>query len=228
MKRCKRNDCDDSVLARGLCRKHYMEERMNNNPIKCKEENCNDFVKAKGLCGRHYNQQYKNGCILKTRWDDNNITIEDNIAYMDVYNRKGEIIKKAILDPEDIPKVKNIRWKYNDKGNLYNSKKAITLGEVILEKCKKGYIIAHKNNDLLDYRKENLIITKSNRRNNTFSHNTSGRKGVYVLNENGKFTGYFLAYITFNKKTKYLGKRKNFNEAVKLREDAEKELGWIE
>lgn len=228
MEKCKIDDCDNNkIFARGLCRKHYMEQRLKNNPKKCKVESCNDFVKAKGLCCRHYRQYSVQGYISdRTRHDKNNITIEGNIAYIDIYNNQGILNNKAIIDIDDIEKVKNIKWNYAGYGSVYNTKEIITLGEAILGKCKRGYVIAHKNNDMLDYRKCNLVITKTNRTDKNFKHNTSGRKGVYKLNIKGKFSGYYVAYITVNRKSIYLGKRTDFEEAVKLREAAEKEYGW--
>lgn len=231
MKSCIIDNCNNEVFAKRLCRKHYMEQRRKDNPLECTVVNCNKPVKAKGLCGRHYKQYSEQGRIVMTRQDNNNITIDNengDIAYIDIYNPKGEVIKKAIIDTEDIEKIKNIKWKSSGYGNLYNAKQSITLCELLLGKCEKGYIVAHKNNDLLDCRKSNLVITKTNRRNNRFKHNTSGRKGVYKLNRNGKFTGDYLVYITVNQKSKYLGKRSDFDEAVKLREQAEKEFGWLD
>lgn len=229
--KCKIDGCDNEVLARSLCGKHYREYRKINNPKKCKVENCNNSVLAKELCAKHYKQFTETGKILKrTKFDMNNIKISDDIAYIDIYNINREVSCRAIIDSSDIDKIKNIKWRKLNDGNIYNSSKAISLSKAVLGKPKleKGYVIVHKDGDLLNYRKENLVITKTNRRNNKFSNNTSGRKGVYKLNVKGVFTGKYLVYITVNKKTKYLGKRDNFEDAVKLREDAEKELGWLE
>ena len=226
-KECEFENCPNNVFAKGLCRKHYMEQRRKENPIICSVDGCDKYVQAKGLCSRHYNQYTHYGKILKrTRYDRNEITIDGDIAYIDIYNKDGKVIKKAIIDAEDIDKVKDIKWKYNGS-DLYNTKMALSLGEAILGGRKHTYIILHKNGDLLDHRKANLVVTKSNRKNNTFKHNTSGRKGVYKLYSKGKFTGDYLVYITHGGQALYLGKTKDFDEAVKLREDKEIELGWI-
>jgi hypothetical protein len=39
---------------------------------------------------------------------------------------------------------------------------------------------------------------------------------------------HYMASITYNKKTEYLGVTKDFDEAVRWREEKEKELGWLE
>lgn len=235
MEECKIDNCDRLVYVKGLCKYHYnkqyKEKRKKTDSAICKIDNCDKLVKAKGLCGRHYKQISEKGKIIRTRLDKNEIKIDEEnpqIAYINLYDRKNNIVSRAIIDTDNIDKVKNIKWKFSSNQYLYNSKDAITLNEVIIGKPERGYVIVHKNNDILDYRKDNLVVTKTNRRKNSFSHNTSGRKGVYKLNKNGTFTGKYLVYITVNKKTKYLGSSNNFNEAVKLREDGEREYGWLQ
>lgn len=51
-------------------------------------------------------------------------------------------------------------------------------------------------------------------------NNTSGRKGVYFE----KRTGKWMAYITVNKKMIYLGRYDNKEDAIKAREEKEREL----
>jgi hypothetical protein len=230
IKQCKIDGCSNKVQAKGLCSKHYMADRRKNNKDKCKVENCSNPVNSKGFCNRHYLQYKKHGEIIqRTRFDKNNIKIDEkdsDVAYIDIYNGKCEVICKAIIDSEDIKKIKNIKWK-RAHGHIDSTTSSLTLGECILGKQKKGYRVIHKDGNNLNYRKDNLIIDKPNRLNNQFKNNTSGRKGVYKLVKKGEFTGYYMASITYNKKSIYLGTTKDFDEAVKLREEKEKELGWL-
>ncbi|NFH01587.1 hypothetical protein FC831_15190 [Clostridium botulinum] len=231
MKQCKIEGCNNKILAKGLCSKHYATDRRKNNKDKCKVDNCCNSVVSRGLCSRHYTQFIKHGHILqRTRFDKNNITIDkddSNIAYIDIYDKKGEVICKATIDSEDIDKVKDIKWKVLH-GYIDSTTSSFTLGECILGKQEKGYKIIHRDGNNLNYRKDNLIVEKPNRRGNKFKHNTSGRKGVYKIVRKGEFTGYYMSSITYNKKTMYLGIEKDFDKAVKLREDKEKKLGWLE
>ncbi|MFT8349263.1 hypothetical protein [Clostridium saccharoperbutylacetonicum] len=197
----------------------------------CKVEGCLNKYYGKGYCSRHYAQFRKYGKVLeRTRFDKNNIEIDKNepsIAYMDIYNKKGEVICKVIINSDDIEKVKNTKWKAKDGSHIDSTTGTFTLGECILGTQEKGYKTIHKDGNNLNYKRDNLISEKVNRINNKFKHNTSGRKGVYKIVRKGEFTGFYMASITYNKKTIYLGIRKDFDEAVKLREEKEKELGWL-
>ena len=51
---------------------------------------------------------------------------------------------------------------------------------------------------------------------------STGVRGVYF----SKSKGRYIACINVDKKQKYLGSSKDFNEVVKLRRDAEKEFGY--
>lgn len=83
--------------------------------------------------------------------------------------------------------------------------------------------VDHINHNPADNRKENLRIVE-HYKNITYSKtrtdNTSGRKGVYWDKSRQKW----MASITYNKKTYYLGRFDDFEDAVKAREDAEKRI----
>lgn len=83
--------------------------------------------------------------------------------------------------------------------------------------------IDHKNHITYDNRKCNLRAIEHYQNitySKTYSNNTSGRKGVYYDKSRNKW----MACITFNKKTTYLGRFDTFDDAVKARENAEREL----
>lgn len=54
--KCSVEDCETGVHAKGLCSRHYIEERVQNAP-KCSVEDCETGVRAKGLCSRHYREE---------------------------------------------------------------------------------------------------------------------------------------------------------------------------
>ena len=73
-----------------------------------------------------------------------------------------------------------------------------------------------------DNRKSNLRIATSSQNSmnrKLQSNNSSGERGVY-LNKN---TNKWYVQITLNNKTINLGSYENFNDAVKIRQEAEKE-----
>lgn len=81
--------------------------------------------------------------------------------------------------------------------------------------------VDHVFHNLEDCRKENLRICEHYENiisSKTRSDNTSGKKGVSYDSERNKW----IASITRNKKTYFLGRFSNFEDAVKARENAEK------
>lgn len=75
----------------------------------CKVEGCNRTdIKGRGCCGKHYNQILKHGKIYRTYRDLNEIVIHDDYAEIILLNIKSEEIARALIDLEDIDKVKKI------------------------------------------------------------------------------------------------------------------------
>lgn len=190
----------------------------------CKVENCNNKILAKGYCSKHYSQIRKFGEIqLRTVNDKNNIEIIDNIAYIDLYNRNNEVIAKAIIDVEDIDKIKNHKWKArnNRNTNYYcDSNSAGQLHRFILNLNKDNLeIVDHINGNTLDNRKENLRLctNQENIRNcKVPKNNKSGHKGVYWCESRNKWS----AQITIDNKTIALGRFDNIEDAIKCRNEA--------
>ena len=192
----------------------------------CKIEECNNKVCANGLCSKHYTQLRRYGKIFKYSYKDkvNHIEIVDNHAEIFLINRNNEICGKALIDIEDIDKVKNIKWHKSDlQRNTYycmsNNKTFRRLHRLILNITDSNIIVDHINHNGLDNRKENLRIC--NNQNNIRNcivpkNNTSGYKGVYFAKDKNKWT----AQITINNKTKYIGRYDTIEEAIEARKKA--------
>ena len=77
----------------------------------CKIEGCENEVFAKNFCYKHYNQLRKYGKILTCSRSDkaNHIEVVDNHAKIFLIDNKNNVCAKAIIDIEDIDKVKNIK-----------------------------------------------------------------------------------------------------------------------
>jgi len=182
---------------------------------KCKVENCGKKYYAKGYCIRHYNQYQEYGEIFKrTKYDPNEIINYDNYYEIVLYSGQSKQKEKARtkIDKDDLDKIKKYKWCFGGKYVYSGAKPKIRLHRLILGK-KEGYIIDHINGNTLDNRKCNLrFATKSqncmNSKSNGISFNKIKRK--------------WIAQIQVNYKIIYLGCFNNKNEALKIRQIAEK------
>lgn len=151
---------------------------------------------------------------------------------------------KCIIDKEDYGVLKQWYWRKLDKrGNKdkgywvtnvkiddkYNTS-TIFIHQIVAgikygEYDRKYNAPDHLSRDTNDNRKCNIVL-KSNQKN---SHNrglskanTSGRTGVSFNKTKNTWT----SYITVNYKTIYLGDFSNYDEAVKVRKEAEEKYGF--
>lgn len=127
------------------------------------------------------------------------------------------LIKNCIvlIDDEDYEKVKDFKWtfikyKCGTRYRVAKSNPTVYMHRLIM-KCPKGEYVDHINGNGLDNRKINLRICSNaeNSRNRT-SKNPSGYKGVFYVESSKKW----LAKITFNYKSIWLGRFKTKNEAA--------------
>lgn len=174
---------------------------------------------GKIYCTKHYRQVKKHGHALdtnpRTPYDRNEIRIYKSIAEMDIYNKNNHVIATTIFDPEDVPRVRYIKWKLSASGYVMNTPKfkgsSQHLSHLIM--CTDQFI-DHRNHNTLDNRKENLrIVTKSQNQMN------SNNKGV-----NTRPDGRFYAYIKKNQRMLNLGVYVDKEEAMFARWYAEQKL----
>ena len=141
------------------------------------------------------------------------------------YTQKGE---EFWFDKEDYQKIKDYCWHFNKNGYLCsvdaNIKKYIKFHRLVMN-APEDLDVDHKNhpprNELkFDNRKINLRIATN--QENTFNHHisTSNKSGVTGVRWS-KFHEKWQAYIGHNGKTIHLGYFIDFNEAVKVRKEAE-------
>lgn len=186
----------------------------------CKIYNCEKKVKANGLCSRHCEQVRLYGKVLsRTKNDPNEIEIKEDFALIHLYDFNCNVIAKAIIDLEDIDKVKQYKWSLSDYGYA-RTVNNIKLHHVILETTEMH---DHKNTIKLDNRKENLRpcnISENQQNKNIAANNTSGAKGVSWHKRFKKYS----AYISINKKQIFLGYFVDLIEATKAYNKAAIEL----
>lgn len=195
----------------------------------CSVENCHNKVMAKGLCSKHYSQLRRYGKIFKysSRDKTNHIEILEDHAEIFLIDKNNEICAKALIDLDDVDKVKNIKWHRSDLQRstyycLSNDLEWKRIHRLIMGVTDKNIVVDHINHNGLDNRKSNLRICTSGQNTCnclTSKNNKSGHKGVYWSKERKKWC----AQISINNKTKGLGRYDTIEEAIEAREKAAKE-----
>ena len=184
----------------------------------CKVEGCNCKVKAKGYCSKHYTQLLRYGEITRTRFDPNEIIEYEDHAEIILYNKQCEEIARALIDLEDVDKVKEYKW-HISHGYVRSTTANMFLHRLIMD-CPEEMVIDHINHDPLDNRKENLRVCTQQQncmnRSKT-SKNTSGTVGVCWH----KGIGKWVARIKINGKYKSLGSYNDLENAIQARKNAE-------
>lgn len=121
-------------------------------------------VGEKDLCIKHFRQFRKYGKFLdknpRRKSDKNSYHIYGNISHIDLYDDKCNLIAQTVIDTEDLYRVKDIKWDVSPFGDVisFDNNSCIILPNIILNVPSDKIIVDHINNDLLDNRKDNLII----------------------------------------------------------------------
>ena len=73
----------------------------------------------KGLCQKHYFQIRKYGKCLdsnpRTQYDKNEIVVYDDYAEIIIYDKDCNEKCRALIDIEDVDKVKDYKWRYSGR-----------------------------------------------------------------------------------------------------------------
>lgn len=190
---------------------------------------------GKHLCTKHYNQYKKYGKFLdsnpRTIYDKNEYHIDGDITYIDLYDKDCNVIAQAIIDTEDLDKVKDIKWKLSWNGYAMNTPKGsiaergpnkhmsrVIYGE---DRLTPELFVDHINHNTLDNRKKNLrAATKSENAMNSIKmrnpNSTNPAIGVYETT-----SGLYNAYIKYHQMTYNLGVYAYLEEAMFARYIAE-------
>lgn len=178
--------------------------------------------------GKEYRFKSKKNAVLNIF--DNNFDLSHD--YGIGFTKTGD---KFYFDKQDYDKIKNYEWYTKISGSKEQKKKyVITIIEKetiymhrfllnLPSKKEDKRDVDHKNHNTLDNRRKNLRICEHYQNitsSKTRKDNTSGKKGVSWDN----FREKWKASITYDKKTYFLGRFENFEEAVQVREKAEKRI----
>lgn len=176
----------------------------------------------RGMCRKHYGQFMRHGRVLDAspiiRLDKNEIIKYDDYAEIILYNKSGEEINRALIDLEDVDKVKDIRWGLITLNYVRNAK--IGLLHRFIMNCPDDMMVDHINHNPLDNRKSNLrvVTNQQNSMNKGLqSNNTSGYPGVYWSKTENKW----YARIKINGENICLGYYINKEDAIESKKQAE-------
>lgn len=173
---------------------------------------------GKVYCNKHYNQVKRYGHAIdsnpRTTFDKNEIIVDGKIARVKLYDAQCNHIATAIIDSEDVNKIRYTKWKLSSSGYAANTPKFSGSNKHMhREILGTDQFVDHINHNTLDNRKSNLrIVTKAqNMMNSNF-------KGV---SPNGC---KWYAHIKINQKMLNLGNYLDEEEALYARWYAEQVL----
>lgn len=168
---------------------------------KCIVDGCQNKFYAKGLCVRHYNQMKCSGKILERfRNDKNEFEIYPSKVLISIYDRNSQIIEKAIIDKDDLERVKKYKWHKSKCGYIETTLKGhknMFLHRYITN-CPEDKVVDHINHDKTDNRKSNLKICTQKENMQNLKKEPYGitkivrnKNTYYVLQLKGKYLGCF-------------------------------------
>jgi len=184
----------------------------------CKIKSCNKRKYVRGYCIKHYTQILRHGKILeRTMRDPNEIIIKEKIAEVVLYDRNCQEVARAIIDVDDIEKIKDYKWHLTLNGYVITkiNNKTLRMQNLIMDfNSSHLQMVDHKDRDTLNNQKDNLrYSTQSQNQQNRGkpSNNSSGFKGVYWNKKKKRW----VAEIRINQKKIYLGQFKDKIKAAK-------------
>lgn len=175
----------------------------------CNVKGCNNKHHAKGYCSKHYTQVRRYGKVLnRTKYDPNEIIEYEDYAEVILYNEECEEVGRALIDLDDVERVKKYKWFFSGHGYVVNSE-YVKLHRFITN-CPKSMEVDHINHNKLDNRKSNLRICTHQQNCMNVADNV---KGIHYDKSRNKW----MAYI----KGKNLGRFNSKEEAIEARKQAE-------
>lgn len=160
----------------------------------CSIEGCGRKHYANGHCNKHWAQIRKYGKILeRTKFDPNEIIIENNICRMKLYNPNNEEIAETIFDLEYKYIIDQYKWNIGNHGYVQSDysdtsgkKRRMLLHQVVIylsgRNVENNEEIDHKDNNKLNNMLLNLRVCShiQNSQNKKLQkNNTLGSKGIF-------------------------------------------------
>lgn len=226
---CKSCGKEKKIYSNGYCspcfQKLFEDGLIETDIPKCTVQGCRKLAIGNGYCSKHYHQIRRLGKILDNNpdriyTDNNEIVIHDDKKYAEIilYNKDNYEKARAIIDLEDVDKIKNYKW--NCEPNLHVYSGNTWLHRLIMNCTEESMVVDHINRNPLDNRKCNLRICTNQENGMNCSlgkDNTTGIVGLYYDNKKDLWR----PNITVNQKVIGLGQFKNKDDAIKERLKAE-------
>lgn len=159
------------------------------NKLVCKV--CGRELKHKNkkmLCAKHLNEYNEFGfCITtsdRTENEPNEIRIHNDYAEIVLYDiYQEEIEEKILIDIEDIDIVKNVVWKKVGKHIVGSTDRyTFDLPSLLMDTDNK---IEYVNGNILDNRKENLMIVEKKKFKHHFANNKKYKNKIIITSLGG-------------------------------------------
>lgn len=178
-----------------LCQKHRMQFRNYGKFFDSNKITCNDF---------------------------NEISQDDNFAYISLYDKYGNKIHKARIDKEDVDKIKQIRWRVSIKrGKVYVVGGSPTknnmeyLARFILDY--NGELeVDHIDGNTLHNEKDNLRVVERYKNTYNLKYKFNSKTKIRGVSYNEKRDIYVVDF-SHNKNRIYFKNFKNIEDAVYIR-----------
>lgn len=210
------------ILNRVKTQTHDIEHHDDKTYYRCSVCGRQLFRKIKShgkvYCNKHYNQIKKYGRTIdtnpRTPMDKNEIIVDGKIARVKIYDAKCNHIATAVIDAEDVNKIRYTKWKLSASGYAANTPKfSGSSKHMHREILGTDQFVDHINHNTLDNRKCNLrVVTKSQ---NAMNQNFKG------ISRNGC---KWYAHIKIDQKMLNLGIYLDEEEALYARWYAEQVL----
>ena len=162
----------------------------------------------------------------RSKFDPNEIVKYDNYAEIVLYDKNNNEKARTLVDLERVDDISGVKWYQKDNGyvatNNYHGTGYAYLHTIIAGNVPKGMYVDHIDGNRLNNRIINLrVVTpeESGMNKGIRSDNESGRTGVHWSNNNQKWC----VMICYHKKHINLGYFDKYEDAVRRREEAERE-----
>lgn len=154
---CGAIDCNNRVIAKGYCMKHYVRIRRGHEPNE------------------------------RTIYDLNSFVIYGEHAEIIIFNHAGNEVARALIDSEDVTMCRGLKWGLAGYDKRYVNTGGKLLLHRYITKVKDDMVVDHINHNPLDNRKSNLRIctrkVNMQNRKKTQINTSSGRMGVYQVKD---------------------------------------------
>lgn len=177
----------------------------------CQVESCGRKHYGHGYCEKHLRRSRKNGETVSK----NIYNVGEKFYRVEIFDRNFIKVGEALVDSEDIIKIKGFKWHVHPNGYVHNNK-GTPMHHIILDFIFDGYstVVDHINGNRKDNRKSNLRLVSNGEnclnRHSLNSNNSSGYYGVCWKKESKKWC----ARITRDGKRVHLGYFVNKDDAA--------------